>query len=259
MKSIAHAAPGRRRPGSTEASHARNVALDRARTFLTLVVLLHHAVIPYTYFGHTDPTSWIGFDCVVLATDSFFMAMFFFLSGLFVLARARPQAVADLPARPAAAARPAVRDLRRHRDSARLLGDRTAPRAGDQLRRILAEDHDRRPVAERPDLVRLGADGLRRHRERCCTGCRRVCSIPSTARRSGDLNVHRSSGCSSLSSAPPPTCRCWSHYGQELLVRTRAVFGTGQPRVALCVPISSLAPGSGRQISRAASSARTDG
>ena len=62
---------------------ARNLSLDRARTFLTLVVLLHHAVIPYTYFGHTDPTSWIGFDVVVLATDSFFMAMFFFLSGLF--------------------------------------------------------------------------------------------------------------------------------------------------------------------------------
>jgi hypothetical protein len=61
----------------------RNAALDRARTFLTLVVLLHHAVIPYTHFGHTDPKSWIGFDCVVLATDSFFMAMFFFLSGLF--------------------------------------------------------------------------------------------------------------------------------------------------------------------------------
>lgn len=63
---------------------ARNPALDRARTFLTLVVLLHHAVIPYTYFGHTDPKSWIGFDIIVLATDSFFMAMFFFLSGLFV-------------------------------------------------------------------------------------------------------------------------------------------------------------------------------
>src|SRR3954464_12703282 len=63
---------------------ARNFALDRTRTFLTLVVLIHHAVIPYTHFGHTDPKSWIGFDAVVLATDSFFMAMFFFLSGLFV-------------------------------------------------------------------------------------------------------------------------------------------------------------------------------
>ena len=62
----------------------RNAAIDRTRTFLTLVVLVHHAVIPYTYFGHTDPKWWIGFDFVVTATDSFFMAMFFFLSGLFV-------------------------------------------------------------------------------------------------------------------------------------------------------------------------------
>lgn len=71
-------------PRAAPASASRNLAFDRARTFLTLVVLLHHAVIPYTHFGHTDPKSWIGFDAVVLATDSFFMAMFFFLSGLFV-------------------------------------------------------------------------------------------------------------------------------------------------------------------------------
>ena len=70
--------------GAVPKVKSRNLALDRARTFLTLVVLLHHAVIPYTHFGHTDPTSWIGFDMIVLATDSFFMAMFFFLSGLFV-------------------------------------------------------------------------------------------------------------------------------------------------------------------------------
>jgi surface polysaccharide O-acyltransferase-like enzyme len=74
---------------------ARNVAVDRARTFLMLTVLLHHAVIAYTYFGHTDPKSWIGFDIIVLANDSFFMAMFFFLSGLFVwrsLMHKEPQA-----------------------------------------------------------------------------------------------------------------------------------------------------------------------
>lgn len=63
---------------------SRNLSLDRARTFLTIVVLIHHAVIPYTYFGHTDPKFWIGFDAIVLANDSYFMAMFFFLSGLFV-------------------------------------------------------------------------------------------------------------------------------------------------------------------------------
>ena len=83
MSSISHTVAVADVHAAPKAS-SRNAALDRARTFLTLVVLLHHAVIPYTYFGHTDPTSWIGFDAVVLATDSFFMAMFFFLSGLFV-------------------------------------------------------------------------------------------------------------------------------------------------------------------------------
>jgi Acyltransferase family len=93
MTSISHtAAPAEARASTKVAT--RNMSLDRARTFLTLVVLVHHAVIPYTHYGHTDPKSWIGFDAVVLATDSFFMAMFFFLSGLFVwpsLARKSPQ------------------------------------------------------------------------------------------------------------------------------------------------------------------------
>ena len=83
MKSIAHVPAPAEAPAPPVAV-SRNLALDRTRTFLTLIVLIHHAVIPYTYFGHTDAKSWIGFDAIVLATDSFFMAMFFFLSGLFV-------------------------------------------------------------------------------------------------------------------------------------------------------------------------------
>jgi Acyltransferase family len=62
----------------------RNAALDRARTFITMLVLIHHSVIAYTYFGHTDTQSFLGFDCVVVFNDSFFMAAMFFLSGLFV-------------------------------------------------------------------------------------------------------------------------------------------------------------------------------
>ncbi len=62
----------------------RIVALDRARTFVTLLVLLHHSVINYTWFGHGDPMRWLGFDPVVLFNDSFFMAFMFFISGLFV-------------------------------------------------------------------------------------------------------------------------------------------------------------------------------
>jgi len=71
----------------------RIVALDRARTFVTLLVLLHHSVINYTWFGNGDPMRWLGFDLVVLFNDSFFMAFMFFISGLFVrnsLARKGP-------------------------------------------------------------------------------------------------------------------------------------------------------------------------
>jgi surface polysaccharide O-acyltransferase-like enzyme len=62
----------------------RIAALDRARTFIILLVLLHHSVINYTYFGHGDRMRWLGFDLVVLFNDSFFMALMFFISGLFV-------------------------------------------------------------------------------------------------------------------------------------------------------------------------------
>jgi peptidoglycan/LPS O-acetylase OafA/YrhL len=63
---------------------ARITAFDRARTFITLLVLLHHSVVNYTYFGNGDRARWLGFDLVVLFNDSFFMACMFFISGLFV-------------------------------------------------------------------------------------------------------------------------------------------------------------------------------
>jgi surface polysaccharide O-acyltransferase-like enzyme len=62
----------------------RITALDRARTFITLLVVLHHSVLNYTYFGTGDRARWLGFDLVVLFNDSFFMACMFFISGLFV-------------------------------------------------------------------------------------------------------------------------------------------------------------------------------
>src|SRR5882762_709345 len=62
----------------------RIVALDRARTFITLLVLLHHSAVNYTYFGSGDKMRWLGFDLVVLFNDSFFMACMFLISGLFV-------------------------------------------------------------------------------------------------------------------------------------------------------------------------------
>jgi surface polysaccharide O-acyltransferase-like enzyme len=62
----------------------RMVAFDRARTFITLLVVLHHSVVNYTYFGNGDKARWLGFDLVVLFNDSFFMACMFLISGLFV-------------------------------------------------------------------------------------------------------------------------------------------------------------------------------
>ncbi len=74
-------------------ARVRITALDRARTFITLLVVLHHSVVNYTYFGTGDRARWLGFDLVVLFNDSFFMACMFLISGLFVrdsLARRGP-------------------------------------------------------------------------------------------------------------------------------------------------------------------------
>ena len=58
-------------------STGRIVALDRARTFVTLLVVIHHSVVNFTYFGNGDRMRWLGFDLVVLFNDSFFMAFMF--------------------------------------------------------------------------------------------------------------------------------------------------------------------------------------
>jgi peptidoglycan/LPS O-acetylase OafA/YrhL len=76
-----------RRPDESDqatAAPARIIALDRARTFITLLVVVHHSVVNYTHFGSGDRMRWLGFDLVVLFNDSFFMACMFFIAGLFV-------------------------------------------------------------------------------------------------------------------------------------------------------------------------------
>src|SRR5271163_4151727 len=75
----------RRPENAVETATERIVALDRARTFITLSVVLYHSVINYTHFGiGGDRMRWIGFDLLVLFNDSYFMACMFLLSGLFV-------------------------------------------------------------------------------------------------------------------------------------------------------------------------------
>ncbi|CCE02576.1 acyltransferase [Bradyrhizobium sp. STM 3809] len=80
----------------TEAAGGRIVALDRARTFITLSVVLYHSAINYTYFGQGgDRMHWLGFDLVALFNDSYFMSCMFFISGLFVPASLARRGASD--------------------------------------------------------------------------------------------------------------------------------------------------------------------
>src|SRR5882762_11028041 len=70
--------------GSATMMQGRIAAFDRARTFITLLVVIHHSVVNFTWFGNGDRNRWLGFDLIVLFNDSFFMAFMFLVSGLFV-------------------------------------------------------------------------------------------------------------------------------------------------------------------------------
>jgi surface polysaccharide O-acyltransferase-like enzyme len=85
----------------------RNAALDRARTFITLLVLVNHAVVAYTAFGRfypnhylwstapvVDSQRWLGFNILTLFNDAFFMCLMFLLSGLFVAGSLRRKGIA---------------------------------------------------------------------------------------------------------------------------------------------------------------------
>lgn len=79
-----------------------NVSIGYLRAFVTLLVLAHHAVIVYCSFAPpravsllpqprwwqafpvADTAHWNGFSLLVSFNDMFFMALMFFLSGLFV-------------------------------------------------------------------------------------------------------------------------------------------------------------------------------
>ena len=79
----------------------RDVAIGHLRAFITLLVVFHHAVLPYqagrpplassleaqpmlwTAFPVIDASGWSGFDLVVGWDDVFFMSLMFFVSGLF--------------------------------------------------------------------------------------------------------------------------------------------------------------------------------
>jgi len=94
---MTEAVPGGEIHSASEDVGGRNAALDYLRSFGILLVLLHHAVLAYVTFGFLNPmdpmqtfspivdgAKWVGFDRIALLNDTFFMALLFFVSGLFV-------------------------------------------------------------------------------------------------------------------------------------------------------------------------------
>jgi peptidoglycan/LPS O-acetylase OafA/YrhL len=76
---------------------ARDPSFDYLRAFIVLLVLLHHSVLAYAVMWPVqpstfrilpapiiDPQRWAGFDILAIFNDTFFMALMFLLSGLFV-------------------------------------------------------------------------------------------------------------------------------------------------------------------------------
>jgi glucan biosynthesis protein C len=76
---------------------SRDLSIDYLRTTLTLMVLAHHSSLAYTSWAHfdrehilrstapiVDTTRWAFFDYAENFNDVFFMALMFFVSGLFV-------------------------------------------------------------------------------------------------------------------------------------------------------------------------------
>src|SRR5450756_1644278 len=75
----------------------RDVSFDYLRAFIVLLVLLHHSLLAYAVLWPAqsrmfeilpapivDSQRWAGFDVVTTFNDTFFMALMFLLSGLFV-------------------------------------------------------------------------------------------------------------------------------------------------------------------------------
>ena len=77
--------------------HERSVSLDYLKTFIIVLVVVHHSIIAYSLHSHfnvhaylassgpiVDARRWFGFDVLVILNHTFFMALMFLLSGLFV-------------------------------------------------------------------------------------------------------------------------------------------------------------------------------
>ena len=81
---------------------SRNLPIDALRALLTLLVVLHHSLLAYSPYAPPPPASlgvpllwgafpivdtvrWKGSELLTTWNDTFFMALFFLVSGLFAV------------------------------------------------------------------------------------------------------------------------------------------------------------------------------
>ena len=121
-----------------------------------------------------------------------------------------------------------------HHHPDRVLRHLAAAPSRPRLRGILVEDGHGRPLAERPDLVRLGVAGVRSYGEPAVPALTQAARSdqPAVAAR-----LRPARPVLPVSRLASPRCVLYSGAGlfrTQPLVRVRAVLGAGQPRAALC-------------------------
>ena len=97
MQAVANRQAEAHRTVAAVQAQSRRVAFDYLRTFVVVLVVWHHAVLAYAMSATINPANpiatftpvadmqrWLGFDVLTGFNDTFFMALMFFISGLFV-------------------------------------------------------------------------------------------------------------------------------------------------------------------------------
>ena len=170
--------PTRVHPMVNSPTPAYNVSIGCLRAFITLMVVAHHAALAYHPYAPAPPATltavpriWQAFPVVdsqrstlfalfVGFNDMFFMALMFFLSGLFVWKSLERKRRGRVPARPRGAPGRAVLNLRCGRGPACLLSDVSSKPGNGWCFRILEAVVLARKLAIRTSVVRVGAAGV---------------------------------------------------------------------------------------------------
>ena len=186
---------------------ATSLALSNLRAIVILIVLGFHSILaylgslpsqphrfdapPYDWqaFPIIDSQRWFGFDLFCAWNDVCLMSLMFFLSGLFVWPSLHAQGQRHIPARPAAAARPADDLGGLSADADRALSGLSGDRDRSERRGLLAAVPGAAVLAVRAAMVPVAAAGAE-HRGR--GDAQDLSALGRAARQAGRRHPHQS-------------------------------------------------------------------